>query len=402
MAETLYDPNANAKVMLATCSYDNPDASYTFSIQQSRLALHKAGIDTAYLLLRGGPHVDDARNEIVRDFLASNCTELVFLDADVSWRPEQLIRLLSHDVDLVGGVYPHRYRQRDAMPLRGVPTGTPNANGLLAVEGLPTGFMRIKRKVFDWLKPHVQHYGDTHIFFERTLIDGTRWGGDLNFCNLWRKHAGRVYADIDLRLAHAGTEIFHDSLGAWLRRRENQTLQHVAAKVAAGASTLDDYNEARDYIDNHWGAQVDVLAAAIGLARKADKPIIEAGSGLSTVLMAAATEQTVFCLEHDPLHAQKLRDMATLTGAKNIALCLQPIIDGWYDMSDLDLPEHFSLGLCDGPPRLTGSRLPFFDNFNCDTLVIDDADDASYRAALEARFANRQVNFIEPRCLVVQ
>jgi acetone carboxylase gamma subunit len=42
-------------------------------------------------LLSGNCHVDDARNSVVREFLASDCTELVFIDADVSWEPETLV-----------------------------------------------------------------------------------------------------------------------------------------------------------------------------------------------------------------------------------------------------------------------------------------------------------------------
>ena len=59
---------------------------------------------------------------------------------------------------------------------------------------------------------------------------------------------------------------------------------------------------------------------AIKLAKEADGPIIEAGSGLTTILMAAVTDQTVYCLEHDPVYAAKLRQMCVEAGVRNVGL----------------------------------------------------------------------------------
>jgi hypothetical protein len=289
MPTTNYDPNPGAKVMLATVSYDNPDSLYTYSIEQSRREFP----DTAYLLLVGNAHVDDARCEVVKTFLASDCAELVFLDADVSWEPSQLRQLLSRDVPLVGGVYPHRRDRPDEMPVR-LLSGKP-VDGLLEVEGLPTGFMKIKREVFVALKDSCQSYEDTTIYFERTLINGTRWGGDLNFCNRWRAIGGKVYADCELVLGHTGKVTYTDSLGGYLRRMDRTTLKTVCDKVKAGTETLRDFSEARRYMGNEFTAREDVLFLAVKLAREAQGPIIETGSGLTTVLMAAATTETVYC-----------------------------------------------------------------------------------------------------------
>ena len=101
----LFHDSGNAsggrKICLATTSYDSPDAAYTFSMAQSREAMHKAGLQTAYMLLQGNCHVDDARNSVVQEFLLSDCDDLIFIDADVSWTPDALIRLCGHDVDIV-------------------------------------------------------------------------------------------------------------------------------------------------------------------------------------------------------------------------------------------------------------------------------------------------------------
>lgn len=386
-------PADGQKVMLATTSYDNPDANYTFSIQQARKELG----NTAYFLLRGNPHVDDARNEVVKTFLASDCSDLLFIDADVSFSPEALKQLIARDVSLVGGVYPYR-KDVDGMPVRLVCEEP--VEGLLEVEGLPTGFMKIKRRVFEEMASICPSYGDTTLYFERALIEGTRWGGDLNFCNRWRSLGGKVYADFELVLGHTGKVTFEDSLGAFLRRRAGTTLPHVVKKVREGLETPQDVQEAIRYVDNRWGADAMTLSVAIKVAREADGPIIEAGSGLSTILMAAATNQTVYCLEHSPVHYERLRDLSRQSGVTNIAIVACALKDGWYDIEKEDIPAHFSVGFNDGPPRKDGDRMKFFEHVTADVIVCDDA----VRADLEgyAMRTNRRVEFAGDRTAIIR
>lgn len=400
MSNLYYDAGPKAsgqKVMLATTSYDSPDASYTYSMARSRAALSEAGIQTAYLLLQGNCHVDDARNTVVRDFLASDCTELVFLDADVSWEPEHLVQLCQYDRDLVGGVYPYRREGngKEAMPVRNKPgCFVPDADGLLEVEGLPTGFMRIKRHVLEAMARESRAFrkdngGKIPLIFERDIYHGGRRGGDIGFCMRWRDMGGKLYAAANLRLGHCGKHVIRDSLAASLRRQAGTTLAHVAETIRSGTETQDTYAEALKAVNNHWGAQLDVLSLSVLLARKSTGPILEAGSGLTTVLMAAANPgQTVWCIEHSDHYARQTEAMAHSAGVTNIALVTCTIKDGWYDLADdmAGLPEKFALGLVDGPPREFGDRMRFFDVFGerCSVILADDADDAAYTQKLSA------------------
>lgn len=377
-------PVTDIKICLATTTYGDPDASYTFSIQASREALHKKGYETAYYLLQGNCHVDDARNDIVQRFLASDCTDLVFLDADVSWQPEDLVRLCGHRRDIVGGIYPYRTELgQERIPARMKAGEMVDDDGLVEVEGLPTGFMKLSRncveKVCKESKSYVHEGKVYYLAFERALIDGTRWGGDLHFCNKWRSMGGRVFADYEMVLGHAARSIISGSLATYVRKQTHTTLRHVCDKIRRSAWTLADISEALRYVNNYWGAQEEVLAAAICMARDADGPIIETGSGLSTILMAAATDYPVYCLEHDDFYAAKLTQMAN-EAQVGIALCRVPFTDTWYDLTEFKgLPERFALGLNDGPPRyLGGDRTEFFMRFKCDKIIADDANDPTY------------------------
>lgn len=365
--------------MLATPSYDNPSAAYTFAISRSRQALYMAGIRSAYLLLTGNCHVDDARNAIVYDFLQSDCTELMFLDADVDWEPESLVQICKRDLDIVGGVYPYRREGSETMPVR-MMDGARAIDGLLEVDGLPTGFMKIKRHVLEKLAKVAPKYWDkiyeTALVFDRpTPVDGVRWGGDVDFCNRWKAMGGRIFADLELRLGHTAKSIVRDSLGAHLRRLSGTTFADLVPKFKAGTENEHDYNEIFRYGGNNYAADPGVLATVTMIARKCRGPIIETGSGLSSVLMAAVTDQKVYSLEHlEPYAAQTLRwaEEAQING--NLGICCAPLKDFWYDLEKFDLPNKFALGFCDGPPRLYGTRMQFFDHIapRCTVIVVDD------------------------------
>lgn len=365
--------------MLATPCYGTTSAAYTFAIARSREALHAVGIQTAYLLLQGNCHVDDGRNSIVRDFLESDCTELLFLDADVDWEPQAIVQLCRRDCDIVGGVYPYRRDGSENMPVR-MMGGAVARDGLLEVEGLPTGFMKIKRHVLERMAKVAPKYFDkiyeTALVFDRPTpgVDKVRWGGDVDFCNRWRAMGGKLYADQDLRLGHTATIIMRDSLAAHIRRLSGSTLAHVIPRIRAGIETEEDYNEAFQYGGNPYAADAGVLALVTGVARKCRGPIIETGSGLSSVFMAAATPGTVYSLEHVEHYAAQTLARAEEAGVKNLGLCCAPLKDFWYDIDRFDLPARFALGFCDGPPRMYGTRMKFFERLApaCKVIVVDD------------------------------
>lgn len=366
--------------MLATPSYGSPCPSYTFAISRSRQALEAEGIQTAYLLLQGNCHVDDARNSIVRDFLESDCTELLFLDADVDWEPKHIIQLCKRKMDIVGGVYPFRREGGMNMPVR-MMDNPAKMDGLLEVEGLPTGFMKIKRHVLEKVAAVSPKYFDkiyeTAMIFDRPDPDEnkTRWGGDIAFCNKWRAMGGRLFADTELRLGHTASIVIRDSLAAHLRRISGTTLTEVIPKIKAGTETEDDYNEIFSYGGNDYAADAGVLALVTGIARKCCGPIIETGSGLSSIMMAAATSNKVYSLEHIEHWAARTLSLAQEAEVDNVGICYAPLADDfWYDLDKFDLPNKFAFGFCDGPPRAFGTRMKFFERIapRCSVIVVDD------------------------------
>lgn len=162
------------------------------------------------------------RNQFLMHFVQSGYDDLVFIDDDMGWEDGALLRLLSHDVDVVGGVYPKRQDKLE-YPVKRLPGAEfDKETGLLEVKYLPTGFMRITRKcAVEMIEKH-KHlaYYDENIKPDKTAYavfwfdllptgDGHTdlpeiWTEDYSFCRKWRDIGGRCYADTYLTFRHIG------------------------------------------------------------------------------------------------------------------------------------------------------------------------------------------------------
>jgi hypothetical protein len=184
-----------------------------------------------------------ARNELARLFLEKGFDYLMFIDADISFDGQAVATLMAADKDICVGIYPKKeidwkkigeaaklgkedladYGGAFVFNMVGSRAET-NEDGCIEVRHGGTGFMLIKRKVFEDLMPHVPTYRTssfkdpktneylkplTHEFFA-TSIDqsGALLSEDYHFCELWRKHGGKIYANPFIKLEHVGTYVF--------------------------------------------------------------------------------------------------------------------------------------------------------------------------------------------------
>lgn len=112
--------------------------------------------------------------------------------------------------------------------------------------------------------------------------------------------------------------------------------------------------------NNPWSGQREFLSACLEEVAQAQGPILECGSGLSTVLAGALAQQrgvALWSLEHHPGFAQKtiapIRSHR-IKGTTLLLLQLQAHADfDWYRVPPRTLPEGFRLVICDGPPGTT-------------------------------------------------
>lgn len=100
------------------------------------------GVSLTLSLITGNAIITKARDEVLDEFLRSDCDRLLWVDSDIVWSPADLTRLTAYSaiegLDVVCGAYPMR---RDPPAFCIKTHGEINEYGLIDVEGIGLGFM---------------------------------------------------------------------------------------------------------------------------------------------------------------------------------------------------------------------------------------------------------------------
>jgi hypothetical protein len=94
--------------------------------------------------------IDTARSQIATDAVARGFEELMWIDSDIEFDPAAVERLRSHNLPIVGGLYPKKGTRAVASSLfpetRKIIFG--EGGGLLEIRYAATGFLYTKRQVY--------------------------------------------------------------------------------------------------------------------------------------------------------------------------------------------------------------------------------------------------------------
>lgn len=182
----------------------------------------KNNIDFQIDTLSNESNVNRARNTCASKFLSGDATHLMFVDADIKFNPTDVVKLLTHDKDIVGGIYPQKTLP-PKMVVNTIDNGKREGN-LIEVGTIGTGFMLIKRTVFEKLiEEGATPYNDQmelinnnqYDFFQCTIDSRGRYlTEDWSFCRRWRQVGGEVWADLDIALEHVGYFRFQPDMKA--------------------------------------------------------------------------------------------------------------------------------------------------------------------------------------------
>jgi len=221
------------KVLLATPAYGG---QVTEAYLQSILALVHAsyarGIQIDVMTLTNESLITRARNEIVATFMGGDWTDLLWVDADISFSPEHVWRLLDapHDVcatpyAMKGLDWDSAALAQDAATARAAAImsvvnfipGVQVQDGFAPVLDAGTGFMRIKRSVLEKLiaaHPEVEYRSEKDgktrwAIFDCIIHDGRYLSEDYTFCRRWQALGGQVWVDVaSPNLGHQGSYTF--------------------------------------------------------------------------------------------------------------------------------------------------------------------------------------------------
>lgn len=198
-------------------------APYMQSVLKTVGLFHENRLKLKVSVEPGDSLVQRARNTMARAFMGANSSHLLFIDSDIEFNPQDIIEMLKSDKDVICGVYPKK-AYPIGWPVNYLPDTQNNipcdGQGNVEISEGPTGFMLIKRRVFDALAERhpeahyraIQNDGttvETVAFFDcGKSPDGRYLSEDFFFCQRWREAGGSVWAATTVNLRHHGHHAF--------------------------------------------------------------------------------------------------------------------------------------------------------------------------------------------------
>ena len=227
------------KVFFATPCYGGMVTDrFMTSLINTQKELLDMKIEFQITTIRNESLITRARNILTAMFLSSSCTSLFFIDADIEFTPDAVIRALAYEKDIIAGAYPKKtlpieyamnfkFKDKERTKLN-------IENGLVEVHDASTGFFCINRRVIEKMiaeYPNLRYRSDSNIgegienycyaLFDCELDehDNRYLSEDYLFCRRWQKLGGEVWIDTNIKLNHCGAHVYEGNIAKIIQRR---------------------------------------------------------------------------------------------------------------------------------------------------------------------------------------
>ena len=197
--ETENPAEPTPKVAICFPSGDMVHADFALSL--AGMVNSTGGLETPIVSAKSSI-VAQARNNGVDMARGFGADYLLFLDSDMVFPRETLVRLLGHRRDIVGATYVKRTPPHDLLGANLYLDRPPHPSGLIEMRHLPTGCLMIKMSVFDALtKPYFRFLYDE--------ASGEIIGEDYNFCDRARAAGFEIWCDpsLSFEIGHIGSQV---------------------------------------------------------------------------------------------------------------------------------------------------------------------------------------------------
>jgi GT2 family glycosyltransferase len=221
---------------------------YFLSMFRVSQVLMQHGINFRITTLRNESLISRARNILTAMFLDSDCTHLMFIDADIEFQPDDVIRALAYDKAIIAGAYPKKALDIEAIKRGG--SGVQYAinfkfvnpetkqvrieNGAIEVLDASTGFFLVKRETIEkmiYAYPELHYRNDSNIDPKLNKYCYNLWdvrldpqdsrllSEDYSFCRRWQELGGEIWLDPNTKLNHIGSYTFEGDVSQIIGRK---------------------------------------------------------------------------------------------------------------------------------------------------------------------------------------
>ena len=209
------------------CHNQNANGWFMMSILKLTLMLKEKDIEAIYYPIFFESLVPRARNSSIAHFMGSDCTHLLFINSDIVFEPEAVLKLLEHNKEIIGGTYPKKYMRLGSnypfdFTINGNIEIIENNPELFKVSNLPAGFSLIKRELINTLmnsNPNLKYintmdeYASKEDIINNSFYNFYKCGINNNneylneedgFCELVTQSGVDIFLEPSLTLRHNG------------------------------------------------------------------------------------------------------------------------------------------------------------------------------------------------------
>jgi hypothetical protein len=250
-AQPTASASAAVNLVIATpCFGGQISVHYAASIFKLQNLLRTySGLNLKILFKDGDALITRARASLISQFLDDpKATHLLFIDADIGFEPDQVLRLIQSGAGMCAAIYPIKRIDWDkiksviesgqpnpaAATLKYVfevddPNAVTTSAGFIKVRYAGTGFLMIRRQALEKMCAHYPQLRfkrdhsidaatatDNRFALFECMIgeDGTYLSEDFAFCKRWIDMGGEIWADLKSKLSHVGPMAFYGDLSS--------------------------------------------------------------------------------------------------------------------------------------------------------------------------------------------
>ena len=211
------------RVLIATPSYDGTvDVWYASALHQTTILGLQNEIYFHPVFMSYDALIQRSRNDLVALAVEQEFDDIIWIDSDIEWNPEWLLKLLDYDVDVVGGTYPKKSLEERYPVKCKIEDLIVGENGLIKVESLGTGFLRLSKKAIQYLwdnsEPYIHNGQERRWIFEVKLQDGDIISEDVLMCQKLRDGGFDINLDPLMTCNHVGKLKFQGNFASFMER----------------------------------------------------------------------------------------------------------------------------------------------------------------------------------------
>ncbi len=233
------------KVALLTPTMKKPHDAFIAALEASVPAMDAKGIEHSFTLERGSAYISWARANMLQKALQGDAEYFIYLDHDLSWRPEDLIRLIGTTDDVVMGTYRFKAEPEDYMGAWHCDKSNRPIIRLkdraIQAHMFPAGFLKISRGAVRRFmlahpellfgmpeKPAIDLFNHgAHI---GPKFDFRWWGEDYAFAYRWGELGQKAWLLPDLNIDHwDGETCYKGNIHQYLLRQPGGSMENVTS-----------------------------------------------------------------------------------------------------------------------------------------------------------------------------